>query len=128
MLKTLGFASKVSINFLKAMLIILAVSFFLRAVFLALVIWIYELINDGVWTPACTWLTTSYLLFGEIIPIGFVFWYHIYSGPQIKKSDEIVEEQRRVEIATSLYSRKTTNLTSPEQYMEDNNRYTRAAT
>ena len=81
MLHTIGMRSKKSINFLKAMLIVLAVSFFFRATLLALIIIDYQMINHSVWTPVCTWLTSAYLFLGEIVPIGFTFWYHLYTGP-----------------------------------------------
>lgn len=85
MLRTVGMQSR--IKFLKVMLIVLALSFLLRAVLVGTLIYLYELHTREQWSALCTLLVTCYLLLGELVPIAFVFCYHIYSGPQFG-SDE----------------------------------------
>lgn len=126
MLKTIGMRSE-NINILKAMLIVLAFSFFCRAVLLSCTIVVVEMIPPlNAWSPACTWLTSSYLLFGEIIPIGFTFYYHLFTGPQIKKGDEEVVEERRCEFNDATLSRKTTQMASPDSYVDEEGQRTTA--
>jgi len=59
-----------------------------------------------------------YLLTGEIIPIGFVFWYHYRSAPKIQKAEQEVEE--REHLNTDMYnSRMTQMLHSPETFEDE---------
>lgn len=85
MLKTIGVRS--TIKLLKAMLVVLAISFFLRAALAGAIIYFYKLGSNEQWTAVCTLLVTCYLFFGELVPISFVFVYHIYSGPQFSKEE-----------------------------------------
>lgn len=85
MLKTIGMRN--AIKLLKSMLVVLAISFFFRAAFTGAIVYLYKLGSNEKWTAACTLLVTCYLFFGELVPITFVFVYHVYSGPQFSNEE-----------------------------------------
>lgn len=85
MLKRIGMKSQMKL--LKAMLIVLATSFLIRAILAGVVIYSFEIVSNSKWTTFCTLLVTCYLFFGELVPIAFVFVYHILSGPQFSKEE-----------------------------------------
>jgi hypothetical protein len=64
--------------FLKAMLIVLTSSFLIRAVLLSVIMYLFKVRDQERWKSELeTFLLTSYLLFGELVPIAFVFFYHL---------------------------------------------------
>jgi hypothetical protein len=60
------------------------------------------------------------------VPIGFTFFYHLHTGPQIKRGGDDVVEERRCEINDPSLNRKTCQLASPDSYVDDDAQRTTA--
>ena len=70
------------------MLIVLTISFFIRALLLTIGTIVLVEAHHAVWVPFCTVCVTLYLIFGELVPIATIFWYHLYSSPKKAKAND----------------------------------------